>query len=103
MAASARFMNLENPFLAEDLQALGERALVARPLLGDRFVIPLEETALGLEADAALVDVALQDGRRAGRVAEVGPNDLGHRAGGVPAGMLLLHARTGSGVAEADR
>src|SRR5262245_37018570 len=92
----------ENPLLLEDLQTLAQRALVAGALLCDRRVVPVEEAALGLEADAAFVDVALQDRRRAVGVAEVGPDDLGHRAGRVPARMLLLHDRAGRGVAEAE-
>src|SRR5438067_2503409 len=93
---------LNDPFLAEDLQAFAKSALISGALFCHALVVPLEEAALGLEADAALVDVFLQHRWRALGVAEVGPDDLGHCAGGVPAGMLLLHDRAGRGVAEAE-
>ena len=57
---------LKNPFLAEDFQTLAKSVLVPGALFCDRLVVPFEEAALGLEADAALVDVA-SAGPAAGR------------------------------------
>src|SRR5260370_27088960 len=101
-AGRSRSGRLDDPLIPEDLQALAQRALVARALLRHRLIAPFEEAALGLEADAALVDVLLQHRGWALGVAEVGPDDLGDGAGGVPAGVLLLHDRPGRGVAEAE-
>src|SRR5438105_9991984 len=92
-AGRSRSGRLDDSLLPEDLQTFAQRSFVARSLLGHRLVVPFEEAALGLEADAALVDVLLQHRRPALGVAEVGPDDLGDGAGGIPAGMLLLHDR----------
>src|SRR3954468_6407762 len=93
---------LDDSFLAEDLQTLAKSALIPGALFCDRLVVPLEEAALGLEADAARVDVLLQHRRRAVGVGEIRPDDLGDRAGRVPAGMLLLHDRAGRSVAKTE-
>src|SRR6476661_7334344 len=94
--------DLDDPFFLEDLETLAKSALIPGALFCYRLVVPLEEAALGLEADATLVDVLLQDRRRPVGIAEIGPDDLGDGAGRVPAGMLLLHDRAGRGVAEAE-
>src|SRR5260370_41016871 len=98
-AGRSRSGRLDDSLFLEDLQAFAQRALVAGALFCHRLVAPFEEAALGLEADAAFIDVLLQHRRWALGVAEVGPDDLGHGASGVPAGMLLLHDRAGRGVA----
>src|SRR4029453_8119179 len=82
---------LDDPFLAEDFETLAESALITGALFRYALVVPFEEAALCLEADAALIDVLLQHRRRAVRVAQIGIDDLGDGAGRVPAGMFLLH------------
>src|SRR6478609_1835102 len=76
---------LDDPFLAEDFETLAKSALISGALFCYRLVVPREEAALGLEADSAFVDVALEQWRRTICVGAAGFAALGHSSARVPA------------------